>query len=500
MKENLASGKWHYFTAITLLLIFIIVLFIKKGVRAMDYGGRIDTQYQYRTGDDEADQDVYQFHAFELSFSKDLSFEWNGGLRYDIDGKNTSASGLDDASDVALRGLPDAVNEEMNLEYRIYSAFVKYKTALFSTQIGRSFLWDYEFSHFDGAMIWLKPLDWITIEGFVGKPWHYAYYNDYSKYWDESESIGGGGVIFKFRKQKLDFALRYLNLRELTEKTTETGEASDTFLSNDNLTRAALSYTPLRIIRADISASFIDNEGRNIDAGLSGYSSEYLFTYRVNYYRQFMDIEYYGSRLSQYSSFLTANHPYHKASVYITKSLADIFGFIGPVSDMEIEAGYEYRGPVDLDERDSFNPEYQLIRGGLIAAINEKYYLNIFSETIITTGDRNDTRTFGGEISRKWKTLIIKLGSAYFVHKYEQNYSDTLIKDSFYAREYYFNVKWMPIKSLDVSLKATYEQAELSSLTDTSKQNQDVVSEPITEIITEPRDYMKVKLKVGYMF
>lgn len=500
MKDNLSSGKWRYLTTITVAFLLIFLLYAKKGVRAFDYYGRIDTRYQYRTGDEEADQDIYQYHAFDLDFSKNLSFQWNGGLRYDIDGKNTSTSGLNDPSDVALRGLPDAANKDMDLEYRVYSAFVKYTTGIFGTEIGRSLLWDYEFSHFDGAKLRVNPMGWFFVEGFAGKPWHYGYYNDYSKYWDESEFIGGGGAVFDFRKQKLNFALRYLNLRELTEKTTETGEASDTFLSNDNLSRATLSYTPLMILRADISASFIDAEGRNINAGLSGYNSKYLFTYRVNYHRQFMDVEDYGSRLSQYSYFLSANHPYQKASASVTKSLADVFGLTGPVSDIEIEAGYEYRGPVDLDERDPFNPEYQLIRGGVLAATNVKCYLNIFYENIFTTGDRNDTRALGGEVSKKWKKLTVKLGSAYFVHKYEQNYSDTVIKDSFSAREYYFDVKWMPVKFLDVSLKASYEQAELSSLTDTSKQNQDVVSEPMTEIITDPRDYMKIKLKVGYMF
>ncbi len=500
MKGIFSSVKWQSTRIVKGVLIFAIVLFVENGVRALDYSGRIDTRYQYRTGDEEADQDVYQYHAFDLVFSKNLSFEWNGGLRYDIDGKNTSSSGLDDASDVALRGLPDAVNEDMNLEYRIYSAFIKYKTDLFGAMLGRSLLWDYEFSQFDGAKLWLNPLNWFTLEGFAGKPWHYGYYNDYSKYWDESEFIGGGGAIFNFKKQKFHFALRYLNLRELTERTTETGETSDTFLSNDNLTRATLSYAPLRLLRADLSASFIETEGRNINAGLSGYSGGLLFTYRVNYHRQFMDVEDYGSRLSQYSYFLTANHPYHKASAYVSKSLADIFGFTGPVSDIEIEAGYEYRGPTDLDERDSFNPEYQLMRGGLLLATEMKLFLNIFYENIITTGEQNDTRVFGGEISKKWKILIVKLGSAYYAHKYEQNYSDTLIKDSFSAREYYLDLKWMPLKMLDVSLKASYERAELSSLTDTSKQNQDVVSAPMTEIITEPRDYMKVRLKVGYMF
>ncbi|MBN2041339.1 MAG: hypothetical protein JW864_14965 [Spirochaetes bacterium] len=485
---------------IILILLFCLILVPSEKAVGLDYHGKIDTRYQYRGGDDEADQDIYQYHSFNLEFLKNLTFEWFGGLRKDLDGTNSSSDGLEDASDVSLRGLPDAANEDQTLEYRIYTAFFKYNTEKYGALLGRSLLWDYEFSEFDGIKAWGSIVDWLKLEGFAGKPWHYGYYNDISNYWDENEFIAGTGSVFSFPEYKLDFALRYINLREQTEKETEIDEPSDTFISNDNLFKGNISYKYSEQLRAYLSVAYYETTPRNIDFSLNGYSGNLMLGYRLNFYQQFMDIDDFGNRLTQFSSFLTASRAYQRVSADAYKSLANIFNLTGPVNDVEVGCTYEYRRPLYDSDESQFNPEYHLIRAGLMIAMKGMYYVHGFYENITTVDTQNDMQAFGGEFSKKWKKMSVRLGTSYYAHKYEAQYSETLIKDSFYAREYYLRFRWKPLEYLDVSLKGSYEIAEITSLTDTSNQNQDINAESVTEIITEPRDYYKFEIQIGYTF
>ncbi len=483
------------------IIICFALIFVLPGY-ALDFQGRIDTRYEFKKSDDDRSnvQEIYQFHSFDINFTEKFSIEWFGALKKSFR-ETEDDSGMSDQSDVAFRGLPDAYNKNQNLEYRIYSGLFKYTSKAYGASLGRTQLMDYEFSQFDGGMVWIKPLQWLKLEGFAGKPYSYGYYNDYSNYWNENEFIGGGGASVSLLKQKLNFSIRYFKLKELTDQGLYVDEPKETVMTNDNFTKARVSYAIADWMKAYVSSAMINSRGRNIDATLGGYSEYLLFNYRLNYYRQFSDITDFGSRFSQFSQFMTAYHPYQQASFSFSKSLADIFRLTGPVSDIELEGSYEYRMPNDSADESRFNPKYRAVRGGILLAANSMCYLNLFYENITSYTTKNDIQAYGGEISKKWKTLTVRLGSGYYAHKYEAAYSTTEVRDSFYAREYYFGLRWTPVKSLDISLKGSYERAQISSLTDTSKVNPDnytYTSSPL--IFSEPREYMRIQVKLGYIF
>jgi hypothetical protein len=75
-----------------------------------------------------------------------------------------------------------------------------------------------------------------------------------------------------------------------------------------------------------------------------------------------------------------------------------------------------------------------------------------------------------------------------------------VIEDTFNAQEYYLKVKWLPVKGLDISCRAAFERSKFKSFTDTTKINPDVESGEATEIITDPRNYFKFDVRVGYAF
>jgi len=153
----------------------LAMLAAAQPAHALDLHGRIDTRYQFQGGDNAYNNEVFQYQSLDLSLLDNLSFLWNGGIRKDFNGTiNRLASDGTEQTNIAFRGLPDAVNPDQTIEYRIYSAFLKYSLGFLGVQVGRSSADDYEFSSYDGLMLWISPFDWLRVEGFGGKPWHYG--------------------------------------------------------------------------------------------------------------------------------------------------------------------------------------------------------------------------------------------------------------------------------------------------------------------------------------
>jgi len=480
-----------------LLCVFI---FIPTLGAAVEYQGRIDTRYQLQTGDNATDQDIYQYHYLGLYFSDKLSFEWYGGARKDLNGTINSVSATgEEKTDIAFRGLPDAVNKDQSLEYRIYTAYLKYNTDKYGGLIGRYNPYEYDFSQFDGIMLWGKPFNWLRVETFSGKPWHYNYIGNFKNYWGEGEYLIGAGADFLLPDQGLRFFLRYLFLRELTQTDSLIGETRDDFLSSDHVTKAKVTYNYAHWLRTGLTTSFLDIDPRYVRGWASGDIDKLLLNYNFEYYMQLMDISDLGDRLTQFSSILTASHPYLRTAVDLSKSFADVLNWTGTGNDISLELRYEHRQPTDKDDESQLNPQYNMLSIGSNVSLSNSWFLQVFYEFILTSGVKNDIHTVGGEIAKKWEKIKLQLGSSYYVNKFETNYTQTAIEDEFFAQEYYLKCKWSLLKSVDMSFKTSYEVAELASLTSTDKIN-DVTAVEMTEIIDNPRPYFTFDFRVGYKF
>ena len=147
------------------LCLFSAFFLLAYRAEALDYQVRLDADYGLDIGDRATDNDLYQYHSLDLYFLKNFTFQWQGGVRKDLDGETDEFTGGEDKSDVAFRGIADAANSDRTLEYRVYSAILKYDSKRFGAQIGRSYLYDYEFPTFDGLMAWGYPVEWLTLIG-----------------------------------------------------------------------------------------------------------------------------------------------------------------------------------------------------------------------------------------------------------------------------------------------------------------------------------------------
>jgi hypothetical protein len=338
---NVIAKRVPTLFAFNVAFTFLAILSAPKPVRALEYQGRIDTRYQLQVGDNSTDNDVFQYHFFELSFLKYMTFQWNGGVRKDLDGKiNEVTPDGKEKTDIAFRGLPDAANKDQTWEYRIYTAYLMYKQEQFGALVGRCNPYEYEFSQFDGIMLWASPFQWLKVEGFGGKPWHYGYVSNLNYYWGEGELILGLGTDFIINQDKSKLSLRYLFLREKTQLDTLIGEASDTYLSSDHLLKARMTYAFSPSLNTGLILSFLNTNPRNLQTWASGTFDRFLVAYSFNYSMQFIDISDISDRLTQYSAFLTSSHPYFSVSGDVTKNFSNIFKPNGFFDDIELELSY----------------------------------------------------------------------------------------------------------------------------------------------------------------
>jgi hypothetical protein len=485
------------------LITGVCALFIlSNSAAAFEYRGRIDTRYRLQIGDNATDNDIYQYHFFNLLPSAKWSINWYGQIRKDLDGytDEVTADG-EEKTDVAFRGLPDAVNRDQEWEYRIYKAYVEYRADNFGGLIGRNSLYDYEYSQFDGIMLWGKPAHWLKLEGFGGKPWHYYnYINNSQFYWIDGEITFGAGADFLLYDQRLNIYLRYLYLKELTQRTTLINEPENTYLSDDHVGKLRIDYFHEYWLRAGFGTSVLNTDVRDIYIKASGIFEKILLSYYFEYYTQFMDIDELGDSITRFSALLTASNPYLRVTVDLSQSFADILKLRGALDDLILEFIYEHRQPLDNADESQFNPHYDMFNIGTILSFRRDWYLQIFFEYIKTTGTTNDIQTVGGEISKKWEKVKMQLGTSFYASQYETNYTQTIMEDKFYAQEYYLKTKWKATKSLDVSFRAALEGVEYSSLTSTDKINPAISYAPITTIIDDKRYYGLFDLRVGYNF
>jgi hypothetical protein len=502
MKKELIREKVSRISALVIAFGFVTLVAAPRPSSALEYHGWVDTRYQLQFGDNAADNDIFQYHYLELSFLKNMTFLWNGGLRKDLDGKtNEVTTDGKEKTDISFRGLPDAVNADQTFEYRIYTAYLKYSRERFGGLAGRYNPYEYEFTQFDGIMLWATPLERLRVEGFGGKPWHYGYVSDLEYYWGEGEVVlGAGADLSLLQEDEFRISLRYLYLKEKTQSTALIGETPETYLSSDHLTKMKLIYTLSPLLDTGVVGSFLGVDPRNIQAWASGNYERLLLAYSVEYSMQFIDISDISDRLTQYSAFLTASHPYFSVSADVSKNFSDIFNLKGFLSDVELELSYEHRQPLNEEDQSMFNQQYDQFRVGTIFATKSEWALQLYYTFILTSGLQNDINWVGGEIAKKWEKLNAQLGSSYYANKYETNYTQTVIQDSFYAQEYYFKLKWLLSRSFDLSFKVSYEHVNLTSLTSTEVINDEVQYAPMTELFSEPRDYFQFDVRTGFRF
>jgi hypothetical protein len=488
--------------AVAIVLLGLLGVLAPAG--ALDYTGRIDTRYRLQMGDNAIKNDIYNYHFLELTFLKNFTFSWYGGVIASLNERvNILSVDLTEASNNALQTLPDAANAGQYVNYRIYSAYLKYDAGVFGAILGRCNPVDYELTRFDGLMIWAAPFEWLKLEAFGGLPWHYAYaanLADIPQYWGAGEMAAGGGADFLFFDEALKLSLKYIFLREVTRSDGLISASPATFLSADSLAKGSVSFAPWPWLNAGAAGSVLGVSPLSVRAWVSGAIDPLSLTYAGDFSMQLLDVSAVSDRITEFSSLLTASHPYFDVSAALTENFAGFFPTGGILSDVELELTWEHRQPVTSADQSMFNPQYDQFRVATLLAAKGGWTLQAFYAFLLTSGVQNTLHVVGGEIGKKWSSLDVRLGSSFNASLYQTDYTQTVMQDSFYAQEYYLRVKWQINRSFDVSLKGAYENALLTSITSGQPVNTDVDYAGMAGLNYGLRNYFRFEVRAGFRY
>jgi hypothetical protein len=312
--------------------------------------------------------------------------------------------------------------------------------------------------------------------------------------------VAGGGVDLRFFDDALKLGVKYLFLRETTRADGLISSSPDTYLSSDSLAKGSLSFAPWPWLNAGAGGSLLGLSPLSVRAWVSGIVEPVSLSYSAGWTMQLLDVSQISGRITEFSSLLTASHPYLDLSATVTENLAAFFPRGGFLSDAELELGYEHRQPVNPADLAMFNPQYDQFRVGVLVGATGGWSLSAFYAFLLTSGVQNTLHVVGGELGKKWSFLDIRLGSSFNASLYETDYTQTVVQDSFYAQEYYFRVKWQINRSFDVSLKAAYENALLTSITSGPVLNSDVFYAGLTGLNNEARSYLRFDVRAGFRY
>lgn len=489
--------------AMAAALVLLGLLGVVAPAGALDFTGRIDTRYTLQAGDYAFENDIYNYHSLDLAFSRNFTFSWYGGVIASLSPRvNTISADGSEISDNALRTLQDAGNPGQYVNYTLYSAYLKYDARVFGAMLGRFAPADYDFTRFDGLIIWAAPFQWLRLEALGGMPWHYAYVSNpgvVSQYWTAGEMAAGGGADLRFFDESLRLSLKYLYLQEAADTSGLINSAS-TYISADSLAKGSVSYMGVPWLNAGAAFSMLDVSPLSARAWATGSIEPINLSYSADCQVQFVGVSALSDRLTEFAAILTAGDPYVDASVELTEDFAGFFPRGGFLSDIELELSYEHRQPVSAADLSMFNPQYDQLRVAALLGAQGGWTAQVFYALLLTSGIENTLHIVGGEIGKKWSVLDIRLGSSFNASLYQTDYTQTIVEESFYAQEYYLKAKWQVSRSFDVSLKAAYENILLTSITSATPLNQDVDYAYVTGLDDAARNYFRFEVRAGFRY
>lgn len=466
---------------------------------ALNMEGRVDTRYKLGSGDGALDHDGYQHHYLNIKLSNNLFIDFAGSLLSDFNGVIDTVSGTVEKTDVALRDLNNVTGDIV--DYRVHRAAITYMGGNYTLLMGRTGLAAYENLHSDMVMVKLRPAESIVLEGFAGKPLRGFSAGNYFDVWQDSEIAAGGSIGFSPSEIPISLSLDYLFLREKTLDSQSVGSAAEYYYSGDHISDIALTYlAPGTRLRGSLSGSFHGIDPRDLYGLVTGYNEGYTLSYSGSVYIQFLDVENFGERVNLFSGLLSASRPFLRVQGTCSYDLSALLSSAPWIEASIFELGYSYRIPLESGSESVFNPINHNIRFGTYQGFPLGIYLSLFYDGVFSSGDRNGFSLLSGELAKEWDAFSFRIGSSYNVNEYEADYETAVIEDRFSVQEYYLRMHWDPREDLRLSIKTSYEKAEMKSLTDADYLNEDITIEDATHIITDPRAYLRFELRLSYSF
>lgn len=477
-----------------LLLAFCCLFFYPRIVYGLDYNIRVDSRFQMQFGDNAEDKNFLQTHILRVNFSPEVSFHWTGVLRKDLDGMQSKVlPGNFDASDVAFRNYFDSMDAKQPWLYSLYEAYLSYENSKLTLSLGRQI--NLNLAMFDGVYLKFTPWDWVMLSTFAGVPWHADFQYNLLK-----EHTFGLNTRFQTDDKALFADVQYVFLRENLPviKATAGTAIVDSEIVESHYLKVISGYELADWMQLGLDFSALPYpvfQPFMLNAYIQGDIEGWLLDYKAGYTNQLTDISQLTGTLTSYSLLLNSSRAYQNVNLYLYKSIYNLFKKGSLVEDIQLEVGAEKRFLTDPSRVSKYNPEYFMIQAGFLTAFKEKWILHLYYDFFNSAQSDNTSNGFGADLTKKWKSFYISMGTAFIKYSYSSSFSGTVVSDNFDVREAYIKMDWLFHKNLSAKIQGTYDWAAMSSLS-----NFLVDSSSTEPLISRSREYYKVDMTITVVF
>ncbi len=401
--------------------------------RSMQISGSLHSTYTFRSTDGRDDNDLYEFLSlrFEDIIKDRVDSAFSMSWHEDLDGSTGRRGGfydpfvdLDTASDI---------------RFRYYTGYVDIKSLGFDDsrlRLGRQFLEEIDYAHFDGATYQFSPVEPLEITLFGGRP--ITYYSSTS-----GDAFYGTNLQYQINS-RMKSALRYYRY--------------DTESFRDDLAAAELWYAFTPYQQAHVEFSLLDAEPYILQTDYYGRLDSLDLDANVQIIRLFDTVGDHTINFNPYFPLLHYYEPFTYGAVHLTKGLGEYFALIG---------GFDLREADSISDPVSAFTNRDFIRGTAGVEVYPTKQLTLSVNGEFWDVDPSDEFTgISGEVEyRPTNQWTLTVGAEY--GEYVQEYRDEFL--FLFGQEqvfritpdvvtYYGRIRWKPTEKIYTA--ATFEMED----------------------------------------
>lgn len=403
---------------------------------SMDISGSLHSTYQFRTSDGEDDHDIYEY----------LSLRFKDIVKDRVDGAFSMFWHEDLNGDTSLRPRDDYdmfldLDQASDNRFKFYTGYVDIKQLLFEDSnlvLGRQYIEEIDYAHFDGGTYRFSPLEPLEITLFGGRP--ITYYSSTS-----GDAFYGGGVKYQFTPRTKG-ALRYYRY--------------DANQFTDDLGTAEVWHMFAPWLQTHLEFSLLDGDPYMLQGDVFGRVDAIDLDANVQVIRLFETIGDHTINFNPYFPLLNGYEPFTYGSIFLTKGLGRYVSLIGGFDIREAES---IADPVTAHT----NRDYLRFTAGAEFYPTEQLTLSVNGEFWDADPDDEFTGVTGEIEYRPAKPWTLAAGVDY--GEYIQEYRDEFLfnfgqQDLFRITPdvltYYGRVRWKPTDSIYSSARFEVEDSD----------------------------------------
>lgn len=404
--------------------------------QSLKVSGNLNSSYYFRSYDERDDNDLYSFFSLRM---KDIAKD-------SIDGAFSMQWHEDLNGGSSLRGAEDYdpfldLYDNADKRFRFYTGYLDIKHAIFDDsrlRLGRQFLEDIDYAHFDGASYQFSPIDPLEVTLFGGQP--ISFFSSTS-----GDGFYGANVAYRFTPQTRA-AARYYRY--------------DADGVNDDLAAVEIWHRFTPELQTHGEFSLLDGDPYQFKDDLYFRIDAWDLDILGQFIHLFKDVGNQTINFNPYFPLLYSYEPFSYGSLQFTKGLGDY---------VSLTAGFDFRVTDDNLDPASQSTNRDYVRGTLGAEFYPTKQLTLSVNGEYWSVDDND-RFVGvsGEVEyQPVKQWTLTAGAEY--GEYVQEYLDEflfLFGDSRVFRvtpdvvTYYARVKWQPLSKIYTAARFELEDSD----------------------------------------